>query len=242
MSKIDREQRLAAINKELAVRNLKTLAKLGDHTKGELEITGVLKFLDDNARFFTDVKFGMLMPGGKTGEFTVRFNANGSVSDGAVILALINGKFAIVKQWRLPLQRWTYEVPRGFGERTDKARVQGNLGTLQIADLPLGTVTRELGEEVMKDAQILSVTHLGNVAENSGTHNVAPSYFLVHISVPEIALSKRLGGSDAEIKVQLWDTAQVRSELGRKLCDSHTITAVALGLNHMEQLSEALQA
>lgn len=236
MNADNREQRLETINAQLSSRGLKTLRKLGDHTKGEFEIVGIKDVHDHSARFFTDVKFDVLMPGGKNAEFTVRFNANGSVSDGAVIVALVNGRFAIAKQWRLPLQRWTYEVPRGFGDKLDQAHLQGALGTVKIADLPLGTLARELGEEVMKDAAISSVTHLGNIAENSGTHNVAPSYFLVQIQVPEDALSQRLSGSEEGIKVELWDAAKVRSEFGLKLCDSHTITALALALRYIETL------
>jgi hypothetical protein len=234
-----REQRLIRINDELQKRNLKTFRKLGDQTKGEFEINDIKEIYEHSKRFFTDVKFDVALPGGKSGEFTVRFNANGSVSDGAVIVAIVNGRFAIVKQWRLPLQRWTYEIPRGFGDKADKAQIQGELGTLKMSDLPLGTLERELGEEVMKDATISTVTHLGNIAENSGTHNVAPSYFLVQIQVPEENLAKRLKGTEPEMKVELWDSAKVRSELGGKLCDSHSITAVALAMRYIETLPRA---
>lgn len=236
MNSIDREQRLQDINEQLLARNLKALRKLGDQTRGEFEIVGIREIYDHSRRFFTDVKFDVIFPGGKSGEFTVRFNANGLVSDGAVIVALVNGKFAIVNQWRVPLQQWTYEVPRGFGDRADQSRIQGSLGTLKIADLPLGTLTREFGEEVMKSAEITSVTHLGNIAENSGTHAVTPSYFLVQVQLPEEQLAARLQGAEAEIKVQLWDASRVRSELGQKLCDSHTITALALALRYIETL------
>jgi hypothetical protein len=230
-----REQRLQLINQELSRRKLKGLNKLGDHSKGEIEILAIKAIYDHSERFFTDVKFDVIFPGGKEGEFTVRFNANGSISDGAVIVALVNGKFAIVKQWRVPLQRWTYEVPRGFGDKADQAQVQGQLGTLKIADLPLGTLVRELGEEVMRDAAISSVTHLGNVGENSGTHAVAPSHFLVQIQVPESALNTKLQGSEL-LKVELWDAQKVKAELGIKLCDNHTIVALTLAMRYIETL------
>ena len=233
----NRNERLSAINAELTKRGLKSIPKLGDHTKGEIEVVGIKEIYDHSKTFFTDVKFDVLFPNGKPGAFTVRFNANGEVSDGAIVVALVNGQFAIIKQWRVPLARWTYEVPRGFGEKLDKAQIQGTLGTLKIGDLPLGTLARELGEEVMKDAEITSVTHLGNIAENSGTSNVVPSYFLVHIAIGAEELASKLGGGDDEIKVQLWNAARVRSEIGRKLCDNHTITAVALALRHIESLT-----
>lgn len=237
----DREQRLADINAELLKRNLRPLRKLGDAKKGEFEIFRIREVYDHSSRFFTDVKFEVILPNspvGMFGEFTIRFNANGRTSDGAVIVPIVNGKFAIVKQWRLPLGQWTYEVPRGFGEKLDEAKIHGNLGTIQIGDLPLGTLARELGEEVMASAKTVPpVTYLGSVAENSGTHAVAPSYFLVHISVTDGLLEKRLRGSEAETKVHLWDLARVEAEIGDGLCDSHTITALCLALRFKERMS-----
>lgn len=230
-------QTLEQINAVLAERGLRPLPKRGDRTKGEIEIVGIKEIHDHSKRFFTDVKFTVIFPGDKLGEFTVRFNANGAKSDGAVFVTTINGKFAIVKQWRLPLGRWMYEVPRGFSEKLDNAKLSGKLGTVGIGDLPLGTLARELGEEVMAGATVTSVTHLGNVAQDSGTHNVAPSYFLIMLHVPEAVLARGLKGSDDEVaKVKLWDAATVRAEIGQRLCDNHTITALSLALNYIANL------
>jgi hypothetical protein len=235
--KVGREELLDQINEELAKRALKPLPKLGDATKGEIELTGIKEIYDHSKRFFTDIKFGCVFPNGARGEFTIRFNANGAVSDGAVIIALVNGRFAVVKQWRPVLGRWTYEISRGFGEKMDRAKVAGALGTLKIGDLPLGTLVRELGEEVMASAEVTSVTHLGNIAQNSGTDAVAPSYFLVSIKADEAKLNEKLKGSDDEIsKVLLWDADKVRAELGSKLCDNHTVTAVSLAMNYIGNL------
>jgi hypothetical protein len=233
-----REELLAQINGELDKRNLKPLKKLGDATKGEIEIAGIADVYDHSARFFYDVKFNVKFPGDKTGQFTIRFNANSKTSDGAVIVVLVNGLFAIVKEWRLPLGRWLHGIPRGFGEKMDAARIHGSLGTMQIGDLPLGTLVRELGEEVMRDAKVTSVTHLGNIAENSGTSAGTPSVFLVQLSVPEDKLNGRLKGSEdlQDLKVELWNTAKVKWELGVRLCDTFSIAAVALALKHFEGL------
>ncbi|MBK9773873.1 MAG: hypothetical protein IPP57_24170 [Candidatus Obscuribacter sp.] len=232
----NRTELLSSINTELTARGLKNIRKLGDSQKGEFEIVALKEVYDHSARFFTDVKFAVLFPGGKEGEFTVRFNANGSTSDGAIVVVVVNGRFAIVKQWRLPLSQWTYEIPRGFGEKLDAAQINGVLGSVAIGDLPLGTVTRELGEEVMKGAVIQSITHLGNIAENSGTNNIAPSYYLVQIKVDEEVLSGRAHGSEDELKLYLWDSARVQSEIGQKICDSHSITAIALARRHIDAL------
>ncbi|HEY9774407.1 MAG TPA: hypothetical protein V6C81_11450 [Planktothrix sp.] len=231
-----RETLQAEINTTLTQRNLKPRRNLGDNSKGETEIVGLSEVYDHSARFFTDVKFAVKFPNGNEGAFTVRYNANGLVSDGAVIVVLINGRFAIIKQHRLPVERWTYEVPRGFGEKMDSAKINGSLGTLKIGDLPLGTLFRELTEEVMATAEVTSVTHLGNIAENSGTSAVTPSYFLVQLRVKEDRLEERLKAAEEGLFVKLWDVATVRRELGQKLCDNHSITAIALALAYIESL------
>jgi hypothetical protein len=232
----ERATRLKTINAALAERNLKPIPRLGDITKGETDIFSIVEIYDHSARFFTDVKFAVKFPNGADGAFTVRFNANGAVSDGAVMVVVVNGMFAIVKQWRLPLGQFTYELARGFGENLDKAHINGVLGTLKIGDLPLGTLARELSEEVMASAVITSVTHLGNIAENSGTNAVTPSYFLVQMTVDQDKLSARLKGSEEGMAIRLWDAKTTRSELGRKLCDNHSIAGVALAFAYIESL------
>ena len=232
-----REQRLEMINLDLADRDLRPLHKLGDHTQGEIELVEILEFHEQAARFFTDVRFRCLFPDGQEGEYTIRFNANSRVSDGAIMVVLVNGRFAIAKQWRPPLGRWTYELPRGFGEKLDQAQLHGRLGTVRIGDLPLGTLVREFGEEVMADAQVTSVTHLGNIAENSSTHSATPACYLISIQVDEHLVNGKLRGSDGEVaEVRLWDAAKIRQELGRKLCDAHTLGVLCLALNYIESL------
>ena len=233
---VDREQRLAAINAELRRRNLKELPKLGDVSKGEIEITGIKEIFDHSKDFFTDIKFATLFPNGKPGEFTVRFNANSLTSDGVVLVVILNGRFAIVKQWRLPLGRWTYEVPRGFGESVDSAKIQGALGHLKIADLPLGTLERELGEEVVRGGDITSITHLGNTAESSGTNTHTPANFLVEVAVDEDALLRRCKEKEGETRLELWDLKRVRQEIGGRICDNHSLAALTLASKYLDGL------
>jgi hypothetical protein len=233
----ERAALLASVNVQLRERGLKPFAKLGDAAKGEFEITGLQGFVDHAKRFFTDAIFTVRFPNGKDGVYTVRFNANSANSDGAVFVVLLNGKFVIVKQWRLPLSRWTYEVPRGFSEKLDNAQIASRLGTLGIGDLPLGAVVRELGEEVMADAKVTSITHLGNVAQDTSFHTAAPAYFLVQIATPKGVDEASLRGTDDEIsRVLLWDAAKLQAEWGQKICDSHTITALSLAFNHIDKL------
>lgn len=234
----DRTERLADINRQLAERNLKPVAKLGDSEKGEIEVLSILELHDHSKRFFTDVKFEVRFPNGDKGAFTVRFNANGATSDGAVVVVLVNGRFAIVKQWRLPLGRWTYELPRGFAEKLKADAVTSLVGAFDVKDLPmLGTIARELGDKLMAEAEIASVTHLGKLAENSGTHSVEPSFFLVQLRVDETLLEHRLQSTESPLlSVQLWSADEARKQIGARLADCHTITAVALALRHIESL------
>lgn len=229
------EIRLARINATLSARNLKSLPKLGDHREGEFEIVDIIEVHDHSKRFFTDVRFAVIMPNGSNGEFTVRFNANGATNDGAVIVTIVNGKFAIVKQWRVPLARWTMEVPRGFNDKLVEAAGTEGAPKLSITELPLATIVRELTADVVNSGRVVSVTNLGNIAENSGTHAVSPGFFLVQLEVDEAKLGARLKGTD-ELKLQLWDAERVRQEFGRKLADMHTITGLALAMRHIEQL------
>src|SRR3990167_9498138 len=233
---VDREQRLAAINAELRQRNLKQLPKLGDVSKGEIEITSIKGIFDHSKDFFTDIKFATQFPSGQPGEFTVRFNANSLTSDGVVLVVILNGRFAIVKQWRLPLGRWTYEVPRGFGESVDSAKIQGALGHLKIADLPLGTLERELGEEVVRGGDITSITHLGNTAESSGTNTHTPACFRVEGAVDEGALQRRCKEKQGETRLELWDLKRVLLPIRGRICDNHSLAALALAFEYLKGL------
>lgn len=230
-----RKQRLEAINAQLKERGLKELRKLGDHTKGEFELTRIVEVYDHSKRFFTDIKFAAIFPDGKEGEFTVRFNVNGAISDGAVIVVVINGLFAVIKQWRVPLGLWTYEVCRGFGAKLDNAQNRGELGTLKISDLPIATLTRELGDALMATAEITSVTHLGKIAENTGTNAVTPDHFLVQIQVDEALLAAKLESADG-LKVCLWTADEVDRQLGKRIADNHSITALCLAQRHIDRL------
>ncbi len=222
---------LGAINSELAARSLKPIAKLGKSSKGEIEILRILEIYEHSARFFTDVKFEVMFPGGALGQFTVRFNANGASSDGAVIVSVVNDRIAIVKQWRLPLSKWTYELPRGFaGDKLEQASRNQQFAALSFADLPLATLVRELGPELMKDASIKALSQLGCIAENSGTSNVSPNYFLVQIEVEQTLFSQKVNGSDDQLKVYFWSWEQVQAELGKRICDNHSIVGLSLAM------------
>lgn len=233
----NREQLLSGINAILAERKLRPLPKLGLASEGEIEITGINEIFDHSARFFTDVKFDVIFPNGTTGAFTIRFNANGAVSDGSVIALMLNGEFAIVKQWRPALGRWTSELPRGFMPQFHAARTSGHLETLCAKDFLFGIVARELGADLMSTAKINRWLPLGHIAENSGTHAVAPSYDLVQLSVDPAKLAARMKSREdgGLVALLLWSRRTLIEQMGRALADSHSITGAALALAALDR-------
>jgi hypothetical protein len=223
-----RENTLKTINETLNNANLKSLHKLGDRKNGEFEIIGIKEIYTHSSRFFTDVKFDVLLLGDKPAEFTVRFNANGLVSDGTVTVVLINGRFAIVKQWRTPLGKWTYEISRGFNPKAEKAAHEATLGALSFQDFTIPIL-----KGLYRDKVLHSASYLGCIAENSGTHNVSPSYFLLELQVPERVTVPDIFSCSDQLRVELWDRERVMSELGGKLSDNHSIVAVCLANKHL---------
>ncbi len=234
----ERKALLEKINAQLKDRGLKPILKLGDASKGEMEIIGLEEIRSGAERYFVDVKFRMRLPAGFTDTYDIRFNVNSAVSDGAVFVPVINGKFAVVKQWRVPLGRWTYELPRGFCESNDLFRVLSTEGAMRLADLPLGLLERELGSNLVAEAELTSVTHLGDIAQNTCTDTATPAYFLIQMEAPDLSVQQRVRDTDGFNQVKLWDAAMVRNEMGRKLCDSHTITALALAFAHFERSAQ----
>jgi hypothetical protein len=233
----NRDNLLAEINAVLAGRKLKAIPKLGLASANEIEITGIHAVYDHSERFFTDIQFDVLFPNGKPGLFTVRFNANGAISDGSVIALMVNGKFAVIKQWRVPLGRWTTELPRGFTPQFHAAREAGNINQLAVRDLPIGIVARELGEDLMAGAKIVGFTELGTIAENSGTSAVSPTYDLIQLEVDPAKLAARTTNHEdgGLLALRLWSPKTLRTEMGGKLADNHSITGASLALAALDR-------
>lgn len=232
---MDGGQRLAAINRLLAERKLRPLVSLGNNAQGEPEIIDIDLWSDVNPKFFEDVFFVLRAPNGSEYKHMVRFNANGLVSDGAIFIPVINGRVAVVRQFRTPLGIWTWELPRGFSDKVDLiAKQSGDPRSLGLSDLPR-VLERELGEEVVRGARINALTALGQVAENTGTHNVAPDTYLVDIEVDEAALAARLGGSE-NLALQLLTWGELEKGEGVEINDMHSLAMLALARRHRLRL------
>jgi len=227
--------RLAAVNRLLLERNLRPLKSLGENQKGQPEIIDISDWFDPNPKFFQDVFFVVRAPNGSEYKHMVRFNANGAVSDGAVFIAVINGRVALVRQFRTALGMETWELPRGFCDKVDTvAKHSGDPRSLGLNDLPK-VLVRELGEEVVKSARINALTAFGQVAENSGTENVAPDAYLLDIQVDEAGLEKRLGGSE-NLGILLLTWGELEKGDGVELDDLHSLAMLALARRHRLRL------
>ena len=236
-----RATRLNAINDTLAAHGLSPLPRLGDHTKDEVEFTKIIEVHTHSARFFTDIKFACRFPNGEEGEYTVRWNANSATASGTVMVVLIDGKFAIVKSFRPTLGTWLPEIPRGFGESLDNAKINGKLGMgIRLGDLPLGTVIREIGEEVLEGCTINNFAYLGGIAQDSGTQATVTNYPLVSIALDEdgkarLAERKKQLSNEGH-RLYLWTYDQLDAAIGTQIVDAHSLTAIRLYEKHVRSL------
>lgn len=244
MTTTKRDQLREEINGILAARKLRPFSRLGDASKGQSEITGIntrpdgsLMIFDDNERFFTDITFKMKAPNGSEFTYKLRFNANSLESDGAVLPVVLNNRFFLIKQWRTPLGEYTVETPRGFANEREKACLTGALGQVTLQDLPAAVraiLIRELDASLFANA-VITTCHLGDLAENSGTHAVRPSHYLIRGSLPEEHLQNALttikGKPDSMVK--MWEPVTVFDELGGAIFDQHSISASTLALKQL---------
>jgi hypothetical protein len=181
----------------------------------------IVELVQDEARgnrpFFLDVQLNVQWAEGQAPKpFIVRSNLNG---DGAISLAIVNGKILLLQQWRVNLGRYTWEIPRGFSEAWESEK------ETTVDTLPKGmkTALRELDEETgaAQNARSIVPTYLGQMAENSGTHMGSPAYWLVEIE-----------GWNANENPNL--TLVTLDEAIQMAEDSHSATALLLYLRHLQ--------
>jgi ADP-ribose pyrophosphatase len=67
-------------------------------------------------------------PSGRMGSYFRLINqADLQGGQGAVVLANMNGKYLLLRQYRHPIRSWSFEVPRGFGEPGITAEKQAEI-------------------------------------------------------------------------------------------------------------------
>jgi hypothetical protein len=208
------------INELLVQHNLRPLPDLGDNSRGWPEIIDIVAWDPQPLAPFHDIVFLVRRVNGKEYTHTVRFNTHSRFSNGILFIPEINGLVALIRQYRIALGLETWELARGFSEKDDAT------ATVLDPSLPSALV-RELGEEVIRDAHITSVTPLGAVAENSGTHNSWIDTYIVRVVADSGALSKVLGGTQ-QLGVKFVTWAELFRPTHLQICDLHSLAIIAL--------------
>lgn len=207
-----REPLIKGFLKELGLTPPQAIGNLEESIPEIVSITDIYW----NGNFFADVEaMVQWKQGAPPVPFVMRSNKGGA---GAVFVPIIDGKIALVRQWRPCLGRFTWEIPRGFSSEWESGKKLG------ASAIPKGfaTVLGELSEEVGKASNITAEL-MGEIAENSGSTTTSPSYWSLKIG------SIKLGGTEG-LQVKLVEPAEADKMVGGEICDSHSITALYLYL------------
>lgn len=233
----DRQLRLQAINHVLEIRNLRQLPKLGNWHKGEIELLKVINIFDHSASFFTDVQFECRYWNNTIGKYVIRFNAKGDVADGAAVFCLINGKAAIIYQWRPTVGAWTYEVARGFGTgKSARYFETADCQTMPLSDLPIDTLMKVVGNEISDFTEIKKIAVTGKTWQNTGTDAVPTTNLLVDLKIDKTELANRMDTIRrfSPFVLYLMDLNEVDEAIGEKINDNHSITAYTLASKYLK--------
>lgn len=236
----DRKKRLESFNKILKERRLKPLNKLGDcKIKGESELLKIIAIHDHSKKYWTEIEFEVKDWTKKISIVTLRWNINSLESDGNVYVVLINEHYLLSKQHRLSMGKWKKHLPRGYHWPLPKRSSKKQLfNEIQISDVPMETLMRELGEEVVRSSEVSEVTFLGNIAQNDGQDTATPGFWFLKIDVPQDILDKRLKEiSDEGVKVVLMTREEVEADIGKSdgISDALSITGIHLAERYLEQ-------
>lgn len=218
LSRVLREVMIKGCLKELG---LTPPESIGNIEEGIPEIVG-LTDIYWNGNFFADIEFQVQWKqGAAPAPFVMRSNKGGA---GSVFVPMIDGKVALVKQWRPCLGKYTWEIPRGFAQEWESGKKLG------ASAIPKGfaTVLGELSEEVGKASDI-SAHKLGEIAENSGSTTTSPSYWLLTVG------QLKLGGTEG-LGVKLVTLEEALQSIGTEIIDNHSIVGLTLA---MRQLSKS---
>jgi hypothetical protein len=171
----------------------------------------------ENKPFFVDYELDVVWGAGQPSKkFVVRSNINGA---GAIALAVVDKKIVLVRQYRVNLGRYTWEVPRGFSEKWDS----GNETTKDTLPKGLATALREVNEEAGTAGCSIVPYFLGVMAENSGTGVGSPAYWLLDMA--------GFDASNPNVKLVSEDEAIGLAE------DNHTSAALVLYQRHLRKKS-----
>lgn len=182
--------------------------RIGMHRDGECEITGVARVVREFRDHYVVIVFDIIRPDGTTGEYAVRCSRPATI-----LVPIVNDQVVFVKQHRLPIGKWTTELPRGWIRQELAHDAEA-----MVRDL----LRREVGEEWVRSLEIASVECVGEVPEDTGTDSLIVPIFLV-IGRNAVELPHRHGVH----RPVAYDWAIVQEyEDGGTINDAHTLAAL----------------
>jgi hypothetical protein len=198
------------------------LRRIGKHRKGEFEITGVRNVMRDVRRYYVIVTFEVIRPDGTTGEYGVRFSR-----PAAAVLAVVNGFVILVKQHRLPLGKWTTELPRGWIPPEAAADHRATVRAV---------LAGEIGEEWTASLTPFEPHLVGEMPDDTGYHAlVVPVYYLE--ASTNLPLPKRCGVHQPRAKA--WAEVHRLEDVG-VINDVHTLAVLRKVERHLAERSTTL--
>lgn len=209
-------QVLAEVNAVMAHYGLAEWEKIGLHSRGEFEITGVVEVVDNLWSSYLHIKFAVIRPDGSDGTYAMRFNKKPSLA----VCALVGGQVLLVKQHRLAFQRWTVEIPRGWAESVDDPE-----------QLVREFLAREFDSCWVTTLTPFNLVELGSVAEDTGTRANIMRVFLVEADSAAGLPGKKLG-----MKPMLVDWGQIDAfEEGGGLSDAFSLSVLRKVERHISR-------
>lgn len=225
----DKEKRLEEINKKLLSEDLQPIHKLGDATKGELEILEIKNIYKNTSGLSACVNFVMLTKEFKKIEYLAYLNTG---SGGHMYVFKLDKYILVTKQWRPIIGKWLYELPNGFIKNIIKDE---EYKKQKYSGMPMYLLERKMGQEFIKKIDIVEKIALGCAYENPGITGNITDIFLIEIkpksgiTINEI-ISNKFNGDDLkqDIKSYFWLEEEVEKEIGNKICDLRSITCWSL--------------
>lgn len=237
------DRRLESVNNRLAELGLKPFVRPGDHRNGEWEVIACEG--DHGNDFYRAVNFRVRRPDGTIGTYSMLYNVASPEADGAIVIPIVGGRLAFVRQHRPTLEVWTTELPRGFarnknptfmrprgGKASEELSLPGDGG---LNDLPLSVLGRELSGLIATGRVRLSrLVYLDDVAENTGTSRAIVPVHLAVFLADELVFEEATGDRVVGIRYYPWqEVLKRRRELG--LRDQATLSALYLLREYLEE-------
>jgi len=263
----DRRRRLQIFNYFLEYLGLRSLPKLGDYRRGEIEllkIAGMTRKYDRDGHSI-EILFEILPPSSASEDesffihrdpleqrsdqlrdhrryYPIKFNVEGSTNGWTAAYCFINGKVAIIKQWLPPACAWTYEIPRSSGCRVPIQFSAQNEANITFDHLPLAILVKVLGDDISEFLEIKKVILLDKTLLNPKIDSTPVTNLWVEMKIDKDELSRRMKkiGRFAQYQLQLWDMLQVEEALGSRIVDIPSVSVYALAAKHFRNNKQAV--